>query len=135
MLSKRNDFMTTPTRSVKELGSTLALMAGFGMLTLAPAASAGNLPMVDRVVKVKISMAELQAENGVQSVYQKLEKVANRTCRRDTATLAYLQQSKGECADDLLSQFVENSKLESLQNYHLSLTAVADSEIIAPRVQ
>ena len=76
--------------------------------------------MVERVVTVKLKMSELEAPNGVETVYAKLKTKAERYCAADAATLYITGETVTECTTELLTQFVESTGIESLETYHLA---------------
>ena len=134
MLNKRNNFISTlispKAPAVKNLGMALPLLASMCALSFAPLAQAEESLFTEKLVTAKFSVAELEAENGTQNVYDDLNKKAKRACRADRRTLAYLRQTIGECAGDLMDQFIESANIESLRSYHLGLQSGATSNKI-----
>jgi UrcA family protein len=131
MLNKRKIHIHSAARKVKKLGMALPLLAGLCAVSMAPLAQANESLMTERVLTVKISVAELKTENGAQTVYSKLDKRANRECKADRQTLKYLGQTKDECVDDLMDQFIESANVETLATYHLSQKPGAAPEKVA----
>lgn len=121
MLNKRKSYIHSAARKVNKLGMALPLLAGLCTVPFAPMAQANESPLIERKITTKISVAELKTENGVRSVYAKLEKKAFRTCKADKYSLQYLRITIGDCVDDLMDQFVESANFEPLAIYHLSL--------------
>ena len=118
MLIKRNEFMTLRTQPVKKMaGSILALFA-ICSTTLAPAAYAGDAHLTEQVVKVKLQMSDFKNVEGTKKSYLKLKKRAKSFCRSDSITLQYTGQTLQECADDLISQFIQSANIETLTEYH-----------------
>lgn len=131
MLIKRNDFMTSKARSVKKMGVALLSALAICTAAIAPAAFAGEIPLIERTVTVKFKHSDLQSEGGTQAVYAKLKKKSLRYCRKDSSTLLYLGQSKKECTADLLEQFIQNADIAELKTYHLSQKLGAETKKFA----
>ena len=128
MLNKRKNFVTTSSRSVKKMGLALPFITGLIAISLAPLAQADDSILIDRAVTAKFSMTELEAENGVETVYAQLEKTALKACKSDKASLLYLRQTVAGCVDDIMDQFVEHASIDSLMTYHLSLKSNVNTE-------
>ena len=98
----------------------IAVLAFVGTLASASTASADSSLLVERVITAKIQTSELTTKDGMAAVYARLETKALRACRADRATLQFTHQSMAECASDLMDQFIESAKIESLETYHLT---------------
>ena len=88
------------------------------------------VPLVERIIEVKIKTSELTTERGLIAVYEKLKTKANRECRADRRTLKHLNQTMDQCSQDLVGQFVESSKIKILQDYHQAETST-DTQTLA----
>ena len=123
--------MTSKAHSVKRLGGSV--LAAFVMCTttFVPTASASDSPLVEQTVTVKFKLSDLKEDNGTQAVYTKIRKRAISYCRKDSASLLYLGQSKEDCTEDLLNQFIENADVKPLIAYHLSQTDVSTTKKFA----
>jgi len=131
MLIKRNNFMTSKARSVKKLGGSLLSALIICTAAIAPSAFAADSPLVEQTIKVKFKLSDLKEDNGTQAVYNKIKKRASSYCRKSSATLLYLGQSKQDCTADLLNQFIENADVEPLIAYHLAQTSGAATKKFA----
>ena len=120
MLIKRNDTMTFGTQPVKKM--TGLVLSGLFICTsaIAPAAFAGDVTMVEKVVKVKLHLSDMKDESGTQNTYAKLMRRAKSYCRINSATLRYFGESLQDCTDDLVDQFITSANVETLTQYHLS---------------
>ena len=114
--------MTPKVSTVNKTGLQMVLVTLLTAAAFAPNAFAGESVWTERTVTAKISMAELQTETGLKGAYAKLEKKAERFCRADRSSLYKTKETVTECVGDLMNQFVESSKIESLQAYHSSMT-------------
>ena len=112
--------MTTKARSVKKRGVSLLSALAVCTAAIAPAAFAGESPLFEQTVTVKFKLSDLEKDNGTQAVYAKIRKRAISYCRKDSASLLYLGQSKEECTADLLNQFIQNADVKPLKTYHLA---------------
>jgi UrcA family protein len=120
MLTKRNDLMTTAARGVKKTGITLLSALAISTAVAAPSAHAFDTQWVETTVKVRFNKSDLQAEGGLEQVYEKLERKASRACTSDKTSVAALGQTLAQCEADLLSQFVESADIQKLSTYHQS---------------
>lgn len=123
--------MTSKAPSVKKMGVSLLSTLAICTAAIAPAAFAGDTPLIERTVKVKFKLSDLQSEGGTQAVYAKIRKRSLSYCRNDSATLLYLGQSKKECTADLLEQFIQNADIAKLKTYHLTQKLSANSKKLA----
>lgn len=83
---------------------------------LAVPASAGTTQPNE--VRTTISKAELSTPQGVQKVYQDLQKTAANSCRiNDQPTLANRMVSR-KCEARLMNEFIENVAHADLTAYH-----------------
>lgn len=128
MLIKRNNFMPIRAHNVKKLTRQVLSLLALCTAAIAPAAFAGGFPVVDKTVNATFKLSELQAEDGSHKVYAKLKKRALSYCRTNSSVLRYYAQSKRECIDDLMTQFVESADIDVLNAYHLSQKSVATSK-------
>ena len=128
MLIKRNDFMTSKARSVKKMGVSLMSSLAICTAAIAPAAFAGDTPLIEQTVTVKFKLSDLQSEGGTQAVYAKLRKRSLSYCRKDSTSLLYLGQSIEECKADLLEQFIQNADIAELKTYHLTQKLGAEAK-------
>ena len=127
MLIKRNDFMTSKALSVKKMGVSLLSALAVCTAAIAPSAFAGDSPLIKQTVTAKFKLSDLKAENGAHLVYTKLKRRSLSYCRKDSASLLYLGQSKEDCTADLLEQFIQNADIAELKAYHLSQTSFAST--------
>jgi UrcA family protein len=112
--------MVSPSTLVKTLGRTTAIVLAASTLGFATQASAFGGTLVDRVVTVKLKKSELAAPEGIEKSYTKLKVRAERFCNSIDSTLFLTGESVDECTSELLTQFVQSTGLEVLQNYHSS---------------
>lgn len=122
MLNKPTNSIASRSVVVKNLTRTLGFSACLGALGLTTSAHASSQFLEERVIEVEIKTADLATESGMIAVYDRLKTKAKRECRADRAALKILSQSVEACAQDLLWQFVESSKLDSLQDFHQAQT-------------
>ena len=118
MLIKRQNLMTFGTQSVKKMTATSLAVLTLSATAIAPTAVAGDTQTVDKIVKVKIKLSELQTQKGTQETYSKIKKRAKRFCNADRHSLAYFGETRQECTSDLVEQFIQNSDIEKLKAYH-----------------
>lgn len=115
--------MTSGFRPVKKLAVSLLTTLAICTAAIAPAAFAIESPLTETTVTVKFKLTDLEAENGVQTIYAKLKKRASSFCRADKNSLIYLRQSQKDCTNDLMDQFIENAGIDSLKAYHVAQNA------------
>lgn len=122
MSLKRNTYMPLNARTVKK--TSAAALAGLALClsTLAPNAIANGSPMVEKAVTVTFTMTDIRAPQGVKTVYSKLEKRAETFCKGDKASLKFLGQTIEQCADDLVSQFINSADIDALTALHTAKT-------------
>lgn len=120
MLIKRIASMISSSVNVKTLSRTAVMALTFGAMTAAGSASAFSSNMTERVITVKIKMSELKAPDGIKKTYMKLKSEAESYCEADDATLYVTGETVSECTSELLTQFVESTGIESLEDYHLA---------------
>jgi len=95
-------------------------VAATSMIT--PAAFASN--MVETKITVEISMTELADAKGVQKTYARLQKKAEKFCKRDMTSLYYLGETVEDCVQDLMQQFVKTSDIAPLKAHHEKVAEV-----------
>ncbi len=120
MLIKHPNYVTSKTRSVKFMA---ALALASAALTVAPitaqaSPNLGSIQTTEYSAKFKLAMFQDQA--GIQQVYTSLREKAEKACKIGTAVNSKGEiMSKSECADDLLSQFIESADVSVLTAYHM----------------
>ena len=119
MLTKRFDFMTSSTLGVKKTTISILGTLALSMSVIAPNAFAGSI-WYDKTVTVEFNKSELDAENGVETVYAMLEKRAKSECKTSTSSLYYRGENVEDCVADLMNQFIESVEIDALKAYHLS---------------
>jgi len=126
MLIKRNNFMALQTLSVKKMSRAFLGTLALCTTLIAPNAFASSI-WYEKTVTVKVSLAELQTQTGVETTYSKLETKARHECRASGTSLFYRGETVAECMSDLMGQFVESINVEDLTAYHLSHNAKSET--------
>lgn len=120
MLIKRNDIVTSRISNVKKLTrSSLAILA-MCTAAIAPHAFAGDSLVQNETVTVKFQLSEFQSEGGTNKVYTQIKKRAKSYCRANSGSLQFYGESKRECTDDLIDQFIQNADIDILTEHHFS---------------
>lgn len=125
MLIKRKNLMTSRAGFVKKLACSSLAATALSAAFIAPASAAENSLLVNKTVSVKFKISDLKADGGNDKVYAKLKHRATSFCRADNATLQYFAQSKTECVEDLMDQFIDSANIETLKTIHLSQKSLA----------
>jgi len=121
--------MPINTGSVKKTGASALAGLALCLSALTPNAVANESPMFEKAVTVTFTLTDLRAPDGAQTVYTKLEKRAEKFCRADKASLKILGQTVEECADDLVSQFVNSANIDAITALHTAQTRSATAQL------
>lgn len=117
------------TRSSRFVNTALTLAAFTGLAALTPVSAhafSNNIMKTEYSVKFKIS--EVKSPTGLKTVYEKLSKKAAKACSfgknvDDNGEII----SESACAQNLLTQFVEDASVEELSLYHETQTMTKKS--------
>ncbi len=120
MLIKRENFMTSKARDVKNLTRSLPLLTLTAMSLVATPTSAAAAPWQTETVSVSFSRAELAAPQGTQKVYEMLQSKARFFCAKDVSIWATPYADIESCMVQLMDQFIESAEIDSLEAFHLS---------------
>ena len=119
MLTKHLNYVTLKMQSVKLMTAGILTSAALALVPMTAQASPGLDNIVQTKHSVKLSSAMFASEEGVQQVYNTLQKRAQKACKvgktigQDGEII-----SKSECIADLVGQFVENADVKTLTAYH-----------------
>jgi len=120
MLIQHSKYLTSKTPSVKFMA---ALAITSATMTLAPmtanaSSNMDNIRTTEHTAKFKRAMFKDPA--GIQQVYSTLQKKAKKACSFGIAVNAEGEAiSKEECAEDVMSQFIDSADISVLTAYHM----------------
>lgn len=98
---------------------TLLTAAAFTTVISTPTfASAKSFSDEGRLVSAKFSASLTQTPQGLRKVYRQLQKQASFACKGESSSRLSSYRSSKECADDIMSQFIQDADLAALTQLH-----------------